>query len=147
MNRSTTVKRAAGAAVLAGVALSTSGCALFASRYMGSGEPQPPSCGTWGVASASGGGGQTGAPTALDAVVASHNTNGVPRDAWTSTTNADHSITFSFGPTTVHVVKLADGTWFADGGGTCGPQTAAYGSTLELSFSASPSAAPGSPAP
>ena len=142
---STTVKRATGAALLAGVALSTSGCALFASRYLGSGgDPQQPACGTWGMATAANGdGGQTGSPTALDAVVASHNTNGVPRDAWTQTTNADQSVTFSFGPTTVHVVKLPDGTWLANSGGTCGPQSApAYGSTLELSLSPSPPAAP-----
>ena len=150
MNRSTTIRRAAAAALLAGVALSTSGCALLANQYLGSGggEPQPPSCGTWGVASAAPGtgGGQTGSRTALDAVVASGNTNGVPRDAWIPTTNGDESVTFTFGRTTVHVVKLTNGTWFADSGGTCGPQSApasaAAGSTLELSIPPSPPAAP-----
>ena len=106
------------AAALTAILTSTSGCAALALLMPArGGYSGGQSCSAWGATAPSG---PTGEATALAAVVKAAAEQHAPLDGWLATTTGLDSQTFSSGTYTIHVQRLADGTWLADNGSSCG---------------------------
>jgi hypothetical protein len=109
------------ASVLVTVLIGTSGCALGylmpASRAGSYSAAASQACAMWGTTMGSD---RSGESTPLAAVLKAAGEQHEPLEGWLSTSTGPDAQTFSSGSYTIHVLKLPDGTWFADNGSSCG---------------------------